>query len=110
VLVQGMSFLILISGLFFYSFFVLICVENTALALVAFVLNLLFGVLILFFAGVEFLSFAFLLVYLGAISVLFIFALLFLKLDAKKVPHVFSFDSFSLIFLVFLMDIFFYLC
>lgn len=102
-----MGLLILISGLFFYSFFVLICVENTALSLVAFVVNLLFGVLLLFFAGVEFLSFAFLLVYLGAISVLFIFALLFLKLDAKKVPLVFSFDSFTLLFLIFCKCIFF---
>ena len=83
------------------SLFIIFFFENTSVCILFFLVIIFFSTLTLFVIGVEFLSFIFLLVYIGAISILFIFALIFLKLNFKFKPKNWSFEGFFIANLVF---------
>lgn len=83
----NLTFLILIFSLSILS------VDNTIYALLLFVFVIITGVIALFTVQVEYLSYIFLLVYLGAISVLFVFAIALLGLGSNKVIFLRQKDS-----------------
>lgn len=63
----------------------LLSIENTIYGLLLFVFIIIAGVIALFSVQIEYLSYIFLLVYLGAISVLFVFAIALLGLGSSGV-------------------------
>ena len=78
-----MLFLFIISNISIFSLFSIFFYQNTAICILFFLLTIIISTLLLFLNGIEFLGFIFLLIYVGAISILFIFALIFLRLDNK---------------------------
>ena len=92
-----------------FLFFCLIFTKNTAINLLFFLLIVVNGIFLFFLIKVEFLSFIFALVYIGAIAILFIFALIFLRLEIKTTTKNYQLDNLLLI-IVFLFKIILVFC
>jgi NADH:ubiquinone oxidoreductase subunit 6 (subunit J) len=106
-------FLFLIfSNLAIFFGLVLIFFQNPLYSILSFVCTVLFSVLILFMYGFEFMSFIYLVVYIGAIAILFLFIIMMLNLNSVNISPTYSatvsfffnlcvfFKTLSLVFLV----------
>jgi NADH:ubiquinone oxidoreductase subunit 6 (subunit J) len=103
---------LILSGFALFFGLVMIFFENPLYSIISFVLCILFSVLLLIAYGVEFMSFIYLAVYIGAIAILFLFVTMMLNVNSINILPTYSvkksvfiyacifFKTFSLVFLV----------
>lgn len=92
---------IIFSNLALFFGLVLVFFQNPMYSILSLVGCIFFSVMVLFMYGIEFMSFVYLVVYIGAIAILFLFIIMMLNISAlNSVPNDSSTISFFLYFLI----------
>ena len=89
-----MSFNFILIWNFFFATMVSFC-RNSLYSIISLVFLIVGCCFILFYLEVEFLTFILLLIYIGALSVLFLFVVMMLKLDQSEKQSNYKFTTFS---------------
>ena len=101
-------FFLIFSNLAIFFGLILVFFQNPMYSILSLVCSILFSVIILFMYGIEFMSFVYLVVYIGAIAILFLFMIMMLNLNSiNTLPSESSTITFFLYFCIFLKSVYF---
>jgi NADH:ubiquinone oxidoreductase subunit 6 (subunit J) len=103
-----MSINIILIFNYFFATLIIFC-RNSLYSIINLVFLIIFSCVIIFNLKVEFLTFILLLIYVGAISILFLFIVMMLDLDkTEKLNIKFNYYNFYFIFFLLFLNFFFF--